>query len=159
MTTEPRRDQLGREAYFAVQLLAGRMGDEVGRACRLAGLSEAQYRVLWVVCLHEGADGIAQGAIGDGLVTRSSDVSRIVTRLVQMQLVERTEDPGDRRVVRVCPTAAGLAAFAAATEHVKVVHRHQLASLDDDEVEALTGTLSALFWDTMADERDREEAS
>jgi DNA-binding MarR family transcriptional regulator len=114
--------------------------------------------VLWVVCLHPDQAGIVQGAIGDGLVTRASDVSRIVSRLGEMGLVERREDASDRRISRVVATEAGRAAFASTTAAVKQLHRRQLGEISDADIARMTETLTELFWQG-ADEQSREEAS
>lgn len=144
---EPRRDRLGREAYLAVELVARRLVAEVDEACRPDGLSEAQYAVLWVVCLADDPAGIVQGAISDGLVTRAADVSRIVGRLEDAGLVERRRDVADGRVVRVLPTARGRRAFLGTTERIKALHRRQFRSLTDDDLSTLTTLLNRALWE------------
>lgn len=144
---EPRRDRLDRGAYLMIELVAQRLTAEVDAACRPDGLSEAQYAVLWVVCLADEPDGLVQGSISDGLVTRSADVSRIVGRLEEAGLVTRHRDATDGRVVRVLPTAQGRRVFLDATERIKGVHRRQFRSLDDDELRTLTALLNRALWE------------
>ncbi len=54
-------------------------------------------------------------------------------KLVSAGLLTREADPGDRRVVRLKLTAAGLAAHAEATEAINAVLRPRLAALSDEE--------------------------
>lgn len=144
---EPRRDRLDRDAYLMIELVARRLMTELDAACRPDGLSEAQYAVLWVVCLADEPEGIVQGAISDGLVTRATDVSRIVGRLEEAGLVTRHRDATDGRVMRVLPTERGRAVFLTTTERIKALHRHQFRSLDEGEVRALTGLLNRVLWE------------
>jgi DNA-binding MarR family transcriptional regulator len=101
---------------------------------------------MWVVCLHGDEEGVPLGSISDGLVTNSSDVSRLVTRLETAGLLERTRSQADRRVVRVRPTARGQALFERATDEVKALHRRQFSELGDEELETLHALLNRAFW-------------
>ena len=143
---EPRRDRLSRDTYLMVELVSRRLMAEVDQACRPDGLSEAQYAVLWVVCLADDPAGIVQGAISDGLLTRAADVSRIVGRLEEAGLVVRRRDSVDGRVLRVQPTARGREVFLDTTARVKALHRRQFHGLDDDELRTLTALLNRVFW-------------
>ena len=143
---EPRRDWIGRETYLLIGLLGQRLVGELDAVCRTQGLTAAQYPVLWVVCLHGDPEGIPLGSISDGLVTHASDVSRLVTRLEEAGLLERTRSSADRRVVRVRPTARGRALFDGATAEVKALHRRQFSDLGDDELEQLHSLLNRAFW-------------
>ena len=143
---EPRRDRVAREVYLLVELLSQRVTDEMEEVCRAEGLSTAQYSVLWVLCLQGDPEGLPQGMISDGLVTRASDVSRLVSRLEEAGLVERSRSNADRRIVRIRPTPRGRAAFARATARVKALHRVQFGDLVDDELEMLHRLLNRAFW-------------
>lgn len=143
---EPRRDRLGRETYLLAELVAGRLTAGLEAACRAEGITAAQYPVLWVLCLAGARDGIPQGAISDDLVTRTADVSRLVTRLVAAGLVTRRASDADRRVTLVRPTAVGRRVFDRTTDRVKALHREQFADLDDAELKTLHGLLNRLLW-------------
>ncbi len=155
---EPRRDRIGRETYLLVELLAQRLAADLEVVCRSEGLSAAQYPVLWVTCLHDDAEGIPLGSISDGLVTQASDVSRLVSRLEEGGLLERTRSESDRRVVRVRPTRRGRAVFERTTEQVKALHRRQFSDLGDDDLEHLHALLNRAFWSGVRLETT-EEAS
>ena len=155
---EPRRDRLGREAYLLVELVAGRLTSGLDAACRAEGITAAQYPVLWVLCLSGEREGIPQGAISDDLVTRTADVSRLVTRLECAGLVTRRPSAEDRRVTLVRPTAAGRRVFDRTTDRIKALHREQFADLDDAELRTLHGLLNRVLWTGVGTE-DAERAS
>lgn len=143
---EPRRDRVERDAFLLGQLVGGRLTSELEAVCREEGLSAAQYPVLWVVCLQADSDGMPQGVISDGLVTQTSDVSRLVTRLETSGLVERRPSAADGRVVLVRATRRGRAVFERVTEKVKRMHRLQFGGLSDAELDQLLGLLNRVFW-------------
>lgn len=157
-SAEPKRDRVARESYLLVELLSQRLVGELEAVCRSEGLSAAQYPVLWVICLQDNPEGISQGSISDGLITQASDVSRLVSRLEEARLLERTRSSADRRVVLVRPTPRGRAVFEQTTARVKALHRLQFADLDDDELELLHHLLNRAFWSGV-DQAAAQEAS
>jgi DNA-binding MarR family transcriptional regulator len=70
------------------------------------GLSFSQINILMRL-LHEGSAGISE--IGERLGVTNAAASQAVERLVQMGLVERTEDPQDRRAKQLALTPQGRA--------------------------------------------------
>jgi DNA-binding MarR family transcriptional regulator len=78
---------------------------------RTEGISSSQYNILRIL---RGARSkpIKVSDIGERMVTRDPDVTRLVDRLIKQGLVRRERDTEDRRVVLVEITAAGLALLA-----------------------------------------------
>ncbi len=70
------------------------------------GLSFSQISVLMRL-KHGGSSGVSE--IGDQLGVTNAAASQAVDRLVQMGMIERTEDPEDRRAKRLVLTDKGLA--------------------------------------------------
>jgi len=73
-----------------------------------AGLTPAQHQLLLAVRGHDGAQGPTIGDVAGYLMLRHHSVVGLVDRAEKGGLVERQEDPGDRRVVRLRLTAQGL---------------------------------------------------
>jgi DNA-binding MarR family transcriptional regulator len=71
-----------------------------------SGLSFSQINMLMRL-VHQGTAGVS--AIGEGMGVTNAAASQAVDRLVQMGLIERTEDPDDRRAKRLALTPAGVA--------------------------------------------------
>jgi DNA-binding MarR family transcriptional regulator len=78
---------------------------------RHEGISQSQYNILRIL---RGArpKPIRTSDIGDRMITRDPDVTRLIDRLIQQGLVRRERDTEDRRVVLVEITGQGLAMLA-----------------------------------------------
>ena len=96
-------------------------------ALKPSGVSFTQYNALRI--LQGEKDGLPSTAIGERMVSRDSDVTRLMDRLVKRGLVERERDPQDRRIVRVRLTAAGLALVEHLEESMLEVTRHSFAGV------------------------------
>lgn len=69
-------------------------------------LTMAQMKALMIVLK---AEGIASRALAERLSIGPSAVTPLVDRLVDQKLVTREDDPSDRRVVLIRPTARAIA--------------------------------------------------
>ncbi len=72
-----------------------------------AGLTPAQHQLLLAVRGHDGDRGPTIGDVAGYLMLRHHSAVGLVDRAVKVGLVERQEDAGDRRVVRLRLTAQG----------------------------------------------------
>src|SRR5882724_9783918 len=62
------------------------------------GLTPAQHQLLLAVRGHDGDQGPTIGELAGYLMLRHHSAVGLVDRAVRAELVERREDPGDRRV-------------------------------------------------------------
>lgn len=145
-------DRWARDAYLAVHVADSRFTQEIERLCRGHGITQAQYTVLWVLCVSQDPEGLPIGSIADGLLTRSGDTSRLVDRLVVGGYATRVTSVADRRVSHVRPTAKGRRLFATLVAEMNALHRTQWGALDRDEVVQLTLLINKALW-PAADER------
>jgi len=74
------------------------------RYSRESGLSMSQLGALFHIH-HRGSSGVTD--LGDDLGVTSSAASQMLERLVQQELVLRSEDPSDRRVKQIILTDRG----------------------------------------------------
>jgi DNA-binding MarR family transcriptional regulator len=72
-----------------------------------AGLTAAQHQLLLSVRGHDGAQGPTIGDVAGYLMLRHHSAVGLVDRAVKAGMVERREDAGDRRVVRLRLTPLG----------------------------------------------------
>lgn len=100
------------------------------------GLTHQQYNVLRILRGGE-ARGLPCQAIGERMVYRSVDVTRLVDRLAAAGWVERARIAGDRRVVLVKLTQRGRGLLVALDQPVLELHRAQLAHMKKTELETL----------------------
>jgi MarR family 2-MHQ and catechol resistance regulon transcriptional repressor len=68
------------------------------------GLSFSQINILMRL-VHKGSTGVSE--IGEQLGVTNAAASQAVDRLVGLELIERTEDPDDRRAKRLALTQKG----------------------------------------------------
>ena len=143
---ESRADRTNRNLYIHSSLVHGAWSGGVENLCREEDLTEAHYRVLWVLCLSAKSDGMAMGEIADGLVNRASDLTRLVDKMERQGFVRRKPDPLDRRRMIVNVTAAGRRVFERLTPRIKELHVSQMAGLTEREKADLVALLNKALW-------------
>lgn len=104
------------------------------------GITTTQYNVLRIL-RGAGPNGLPCGAIADRMITRDSDITRLLDRLTAMHLVERGRLPGDRRVVTVRLTQKGTELLAELDPVVQRMHRELLGHLDETTIAGLIAGL------------------
>lgn len=133
---EVRPPGLEERVFQRLLLAADRLLQGEVEILRLADLTFPQYSVLRI--LREAMpDRLSCGAIAERMITRDSDMTRLLDRLVARQLVWRGRDPSDRRVVTATIADAGLALLRRLDGPVDRVHRQQLAHLSVEELQTL----------------------
>src|SRR5487761_762060 len=95
------------------------------------GLSATQYNVLRI--LRGAPTGLPCGEIGNRMITRDPDITRLLDRLEKRALIERWRDAEDRRVVMAKITREGLDLLARLDEPVQGTHRKQLGHLGREQ--------------------------
>jgi DNA-binding MarR family transcriptional regulator len=108
---------------------------------RGAELTFPQYNVLRIL-RGAGAAGASCGQIGERMVTRDPDLTRLLDRLEARGLVRRARDARDRRVVVAAITEAGLAVLKSLDAPVARVHRERLRHLSREQLETLAELLA-----------------
>jgi DNA-binding MarR family transcriptional regulator len=104
-------------------------------------LSSNQYNVLRI--LRGARGGLPCGEIGNRMITRDPDITRLLDKLEKRELIARWRDAVDRRVVMAKITPAGLKLLARMDEPVQQAHRRQLGHLGRKRLRALTELLQA----------------
>jgi DNA-binding MarR family transcriptional regulator len=109
---------------------AGRLGHILGRAIEEEfGISHVMYEVLLILG-RAGEPGLSMGVIGREQILTTGGVTRLIDRMEAAGLVERTEDPGDRRGRLVRLTSRGEdVAVRASRVHVVNIERYFLDPL------------------------------
>jgi DNA-binding MarR family transcriptional regulator len=94
---------------------------------RAAGITPQHYFLLLVVRGHRNHPRVNIGEIADALQIRHHGASLLVDRCVKRGLLERTEDPNDRRRVHVWLTPEGQKIL----DRVMEANRRKMGSLGD----------------------------
>ena len=125
------------EAYLNLartwDVLSGELAAEVFKP---ANVSPVQYNVLRI--LRGAGEPLACGEIGDRLIAREPDMTRLLDRMEKRGLVSRCRETADRRVVRVTITDAGLQLLREIDPKLLKAHRKQFAHMSERELKQLT---------------------
>ena len=97
-----------------------------------AGLTPAQHQLLLAIRGHEGEPGPTIGDVAGYLLLRHHSAVGLVDRAEKAGLVQRQEDAGDRRVVRLRLTPLGAGML------------QQLSSAHLEEIQRLTPRIQEL---------------
>lgn len=124
------------EVYLTLQRLAADLGYQTAELLKGADLSPAQFNVLRIL-RGAGEEGLTCGEIGERLITRDSDVTRLLDRLEKQELVTRVRSRLDRRVVLTRVTEKGRAILADLDEPLAELHRTQLGHLGPQKLRQL----------------------
>jgi len=107
------------------------------------GITHTQYNVLRIL-RGAGARGLCGREVGERLISSVPDVSRLLDRMEEMELLKKERDSGDRRHVTARITPKGRRLLERATPDLEAYGRGRFEGLSDRAIEALTGALAAI---------------
>jgi len=103
------------------------------------GITAAQYNVLRI--LRGAGEALPCQEIAGRMITQLPDITRLVDRLEEAGLVERSRTAEDRRVVLTKVTEPGLRLLGGLDGPVSALHKAQLGHLTGDELAELNRLL------------------
>jgi DNA-binding MarR family transcriptional regulator len=137
-----RRESCPEEAAFLEML---RTTDLLSRGLvpllKAEELSPTQYNVLRI--LRGAPEGLPCGEIGQRMITRDPDITRLLDRLEKRGLIARWRDSKDRRMVLARITPEGLTMLNRLDGPMQEGHRKQLGHLGRERLKALCELLRA----------------
>jgi DNA-binding MarR family transcriptional regulator len=130
------------EEQLFVNLLrtARQLLDTFDQLLRGHALTQPQYNILRIL-RGAGASGLPSGEIGERMVGRDPDVTRLLDRMEERGLVVRNRSTADRRVVTTQLTAEGLRMVDALDAPLLAMHAGQLGHLSAEEMADLNALL------------------
>ena len=90
---------LEQEAFLNLVRTADALSRRFEEVSKGTGLSATQYNVLRIL-RGAGTDGLPCGQVIERMITRDPDMTRLLDRLEKRDLIARSRDTCDRRVVR-----------------------------------------------------------
>ena len=134
----PRRSS---EALLSVLRTAALLEHRLNEALRPFGITSLQYNVLRIL-RGAGPDGLCGRECAERLVSKVPDVSRLLVRMEEMQLLRRERDGGDRRHVTARITPRGLRVLEEATPALEALERERFGHLDAGQLQQVIDGLA-----------------
>jgi DNA-binding MarR family transcriptional regulator len=131
---------LEEEVFLNLQRTADALTYLLGETLKSAELTPSQYNVLRIL-KGAGPDGVPCREVSERLVTRDPDVTRLLDRMEARELVSRSRDSRDRRVVLARISERGLRHLDGADKAVAGLLARQLAPLGPGRLAVLNDLL------------------
>ncbi|MEQ1886812.1 MAG: MarR family transcriptional regulator [Bryobacteraceae bacterium] len=139
--TTRRKATAEESAFLDIARTADLLSRSFTQLLKAEDLSPAQYNVLRI--LRGAQDGLTCGEIGNRMVTRDPDITRLLDRLEKRNLIARARDEKDRRVVLTKIEPAGLELLFRLDQPIRDTHRRQLGHLGAQRLQELSELLEA----------------
>lgn len=98
---------LEQETLLNLQRTASDLTSPIAKYLKQHDLSLSLYNILRILRGQKGK-GLSCSGIGERMITRDSDITRLIDRLLKMDLVERVRSAEDRRVVLTSISSQGM---------------------------------------------------
>jgi DNA-binding MarR family transcriptional regulator len=128
------------EVYLSMLRTVERLSRGVAETLARADLTPTQYNALRIL-RGAGEAGASCTEVSDRMVTKDSDVTRLLDRLEARELISREREAKDRRRVVARITDEGLRVLAELDEPVAEIHRRQLGHLGEEQLATLARLL------------------
>ncbi len=128
------------EVFLNLQRTAYVVRQEQEALLKSNGLTFQQYNVLRIL-RGSGNSGLACSEIGDRLITRDSDLTRLLDRLAKNKLISVEQSKSDKRVKVSRISKKGSVLLAGLDEPIRLASKSQLQHLGPDLLEQLNALL------------------
>jgi len=131
------------EAVLNIERTADVLNRSVSELLKTVDLSPTQYNVLRIL-KGAGDEGMPCGEIGERMVRRDPDITRLLDRMEERAWVARARSSKDRRVVVAHITEKGARLAAQMEQPLLNLHRRQLGKLGEKGLRALIELLETV---------------
>ena len=145
------------EAYLSVLRTADALQAQVESQLKKFGLTGTQYNALRIL-RGAGPEGLPCREIGERMITRDPDITRLLNRLEDRGFVERTRAKHDRRVIYGRITAAGRNLLREMDSPIEKHSRDMLRHVGQDRLKQLIELLELVRSGKAFHRRDAESA-
>jgi DNA-binding MarR family transcriptional regulator len=135
-------DSREEEVYLSILRTAEALSWGVSETLKGADLTPTQYNVLRILRGAE-TEGATCGQISERMVTKDSDITRLLERLETRGLITRARDEKDRRFITARITKQGLRLLAGLDKPIAECHKRQISHLGESRLAALAKLLDA----------------
>jgi len=134
---------LEERVFLALMKTANALGQEAEQLTRSIGMTGTQYNVLRIL-RGAGPDGLACSGIGERMISRDPDMTRLLDRMEKGGLITRQRQKDDRRVVKTQITEEGLRLLKKLDQPMRELHKTQFLHMTSARVKILEDLLYAL---------------
>lgn len=127
-------------AILNVLRTAEHLGSALSEVFKGADLTLTQYNVLRIL-RGAGSEALSCGEISERMITKESDITRLLDRLEAREFISRERPESNRRMVLTRLTDTGLALLADLDAPVDAVNRKLMAPLGKSKLESLNELL------------------
>jgi DNA-binding MarR family transcriptional regulator len=122
------------QAYFALRT-------RTDSALKKHGVTGIQYSVLSVLV---GRDKLSSAQLSRRFYVTPQSMGQLLTNLEESGLIERSEDPANRRILRVNLTQAGLDLVRLCDAEMKEIEQAAFAGLGPDDIASMRVSLQSI---------------
>jgi DNA-binding MarR family transcriptional regulator len=134
---------LEEEAFIAILRAADRLERQIAEMFKQYDLTPTQYNALRIL-RGGGPTGLACSQIGDRMISRDPDITRLLDRLKRRGLISRRREHNDRRIIKTFITPAGLELLARMDRPVEQFHLRALRDVNKHDLRGLIDVLERL---------------
>ena len=133
---------LEQEAMLSIERTAALLGHQFEQALKPFGVTPTQYNVLRIL-RGAGERGLCRSEVRERLIAQVPDVTRLLDRLEETKLIERSRDSVDRRLVNTRITSEGIDLLRRLDQPVLDFHKTQLGHISKDNLRTLIELLTS----------------
>ena len=145
------------EAYLSLLRTTDALQTQVEAQLKEFGLTGTQYNALRIL-RGAGPEGLACREIGERMITRDPDVTRLLDRLEDRGFVQRMRAKHDRRVIYGKITVAGLKLLREMDAPLEKFGREMLRHVGQEKLKQLIELLELVRRGRTVQRRDAESA-
>jgi len=131
------------EAFLGLQRTADALMRGMVEVLKPSGLSPTQYNILRIL-RGAGDDGLSCREVGERMISRDPDMTRLLDRLEARQLVARERGRRDRRVITTRITAEGRELLKRLDASVSEFPRRRMGHVGVERLRSLVRVLDQL---------------
>ena len=128
------------EALLSIVRTAAVFEHDLAESLKPFGLTPTQYNVLRI--LRGSPDGLCRNEVGERMVTKVPDVTRLLDRMERCGFIQRHRNGDDRRYVSTRITDKGMKLVDKLDREICGIHTRQLGHLGEKKARDLIKLLS-----------------
>jgi MarR family transcriptional regulator, 2-MHQ and catechol-resistance regulon repressor len=134
---------LKRTAVIEMMIAGNWVQDQLSEALKPYNLSIAQFNVLRILRGQKGKPA-SLACVNEKMIHKMSNTTRLVDKLLDKSLVERTVCPGNRRKIEITITQQGLTLLEELDGVIEATESKIMGNLTRQEISALNAILTKL---------------